>query len=149
MNVLPTKIPWIYYDHRMYCFLHMKTQICYLIILNNTSVFIFIKLSHVINYNWLFMWRIVNFVSSSISVDKISKFSLNVIISLVDIPCFHYVTVCLFMSKVIIAKTKTSDCGWSRNGTHELWKFPFYIWNFPGLGEKFCNELGPDFSAEL
>ena len=59
------------------------------------------------------------FVSSIFSVDKISKISLNVIISFVDIPCFHYVTRFIYIWKEIIAKTTTSDCGLSRNGSHK------------------------------
>ena len=57
--------------------------------------------------------------SSIIDIERNSNSSLNIIISLGPIPCFHYVTKMLYIWKVIISKTKMSDCGWSRNGSHK------------------------------
>ena len=44
------------------------------------------------------------FVSYEIDVNKISKVSLNLIISFVDIPCFHSIKIFLYSLKDIIEK---------------------------------------------
>ena len=50
------------------------------------------------------------FVSSIIAVDKVYKVSLNVVISLVYIPCSHSVTRFLYMPEKVIENTTTPDC---------------------------------------
>ena len=46
-------------------------------------------------------------------------YSLNLIISLGPIPCFHFVTRMLYILKLFIAKTTISYCGWLINGGHQ------------------------------
>ena len=45
--------------------------------------------------------------------------SLNVIVSIGPIPCFHFDNKMLNTRKVITAKTTMSDCGSSRNSIHK------------------------------
>ena len=59
-------------------------------------------------------------ISYIIDVEINCNYSLNLIISLEPIPYFYFFTRMLYIWKVIIAKTKMSDCGWSRNGSHKL-----------------------------
>ena len=59
------------------------------------------------------------FVSSTIDVDKISKYSFDVTISFIHIPCFHYVTTYFDMSKDIIETETTSRFDWSRISNHK------------------------------
>ena len=54
-----------------------------------------------------------------INVERNSSYSLNVIISLGPITCFHFVNIMLYMWKVIITNTNISDWGWSINGSHK------------------------------
>ena len=51
-------------------------------------------------------------VSSIIEVERFSNSSLNVNISSGNIICFHYIIWILYICKVVISKTITSDCGW-------------------------------------
>ena len=79
--------------------------------------------------------------------------SSNAIISLGTIPCFHLVTIMLYIWKVIIAKTTMSDCGWPINGSHKwsensnlhvffCWtiteEFLFIWWISAGICEPLC-----------
>ena len=57
--------------------------------------------------------------SSIIHVEINSNSSLSVTISFIPIPWFHFVTIILYIWKVIILKTTMSDCDWSRNGSHK------------------------------
>ena len=57
--------------------------------------------------------------SSIIDIERKSNYSLNVIISLRPITCFYFVTIMLYILKVMIAKTIMSECSWSRNGIHK------------------------------
>ena len=57
--------------------------------------------------------------SSIIDAEIIYNHSLNVILSLGPIKCFHLVTKILYIWKLIIAKTTMSEWGSSRNGSHK------------------------------
>ena len=50
-------------------------------------------------------------ISFIIEVERNSHSSLNVIISIGTITCFHFDTRMLYIQKSIIAKTTMSDCG--------------------------------------
>ena len=52
---------------------------------------------------------------SIIDVERDYNYSLNIILSLGPIPCFHFVTRMLYIRKVIISKNKMHDCGWKIN----------------------------------
>ena len=52
---------------------------------------------------------------SIIDVERDYNYSLNIILSLGPIPCFHFVTRMLYIRKVIISKNKMYDCGWKIN----------------------------------
>ena len=59
-------------------------------------------------------------LTSSISDVEINyNSSLNVIVPLGSIPCFHLFTIMLYIWKVVIEKATISDYGWSRNGCHK------------------------------
>ena len=57
--------------------------------------------------------------SSIFDVKRNYNYSLNEIISLGPITCFHYFTRILYILKVIITKITMSECGWSRNDSHK------------------------------
>ena len=57
--------------------------------------------------------------SSIFDVKRNYNYSLNEIISLGPITCFHYFTIILYILKVIITKITMSECGWSRNDSHK------------------------------
>ena len=67
-----------------------------------------------------------------IIVEMFSNSSFNAIISLGPIPCFYFVTIILYICKLIIEKTTTSDYGWLRNGSHKLSAnsnlHAFFVW---------------------
>ena len=50
-------------------------------------------------------------VSSIIAIETYTNSSLNLIISLGPISCFHSVTSIIYIQKEIIPRTTTSDCG--------------------------------------
>ena len=60
------------------------------------------------------------------------NYSLNAIISLEPIPCFHFVTIMLYMWRVIIGNTTMSDWGWWRNYIHK-WSVNSVLHSFLGL----------------
>ena len=69
---------------------------------------------------------------SIIYVEIIYNYSLNKIISLGPIPCFLYLTIMLYIWKVIIAKSKMPQCGWLINGIHK-WSVNSNLYAFFGL----------------
>ena len=88
-------------------------------------------------------------ISSIIDVEINSNFSLDVIISIVTIPCFHFDTIMWYIWKVIIEKNPMSDCGWSRNGSHK-WSANFSLHAFFGwsvtVNSLFFDECQQEFS---
>ena len=67
------------------------------------------------------------FVSSIFSVDKISKILLNVIISFVDIPCFHSVTRFYIFQKKLFQKQQHLIAVDQEMVTINYQQIPFYI----------------------
>ena len=54
-----------------------------------------------------------------IDVEINYNYSLNVIIPLGSIPCFHFNTITVYIWKLVIARNKNPYCGWLRNVSHK------------------------------
>ena len=105
MKLFPTKRPWIYYDIYLYFFGIGYLKDFSIVILCNIFVLVLFMSSFVIKITIASYcedpWMLTIYI---IAVEFTSNYSLNEIISLGPITCFHFCTKMLYIWKVTICK---------------------------------------------